>query len=420
MNLENTKEDKGVYYYDVKGFATILIEFRFLMSNDKKHVIIASLLSMYLKRVNSKYGSWKDIKDKLKDFYNMSINISHDKVGSKRFFTAQIELLNQNIINENYFEEAINFAKDILLSPKFDGDKLDLEVAKQIKKDIIDSQIISLSNPSIYSSRKLLKEAIEPCNINQNIYLDIEEFKQIVDSVTDEEVIDFYNEVMNNFYRGLVFGDVSLEQYSIIKNCFPFKSRSEVLDYSEKTLVRNGELTIEDSNIKDSTLDVVYQINNYSLDKWYLYRIIGVMLSHSKGLCHGVLRSEMGLVYSAGSYINKYRFNGIIIIEAKIDKDNKDKCLDGISEIFKRLRDENVVNDLLEFVKDKFNQDDMVSDESVNNLISELEDYVYNERPTREELHKITNNVSVKDIINAVNDIEEKFVYFYRGIKDEK
>lgn len=421
MNLDNMFEKDGMYFYSVKGFASIKMELRFTMSNERADVIKARLLLMYLMKTNNKYTFYKDIRDKLKEFYNMYLNIDESKVGSKRFVIFTVKLLNPKLIDEDYFEDAIAFARDILFDPNFRDGKLDKDVFEQIKKDIINKKIINLANPKTKAQINLLIEALPKCNLNKNIIVDIEEFKTIVESITENDIIDFYNDLISNsFFRGFVFGDVNEEEFSIIRKYFPFKSSVTNLDYTDFVDVNIGEKELIDETIKDSTLNVVYQINNYSLDKWYLYRIIQVMLSNSNGLCHKVLRNERGLVYSAGSYINKYRFWGIIILGASISQYDKEKCLEGIREIFNLLKDEKVVNELLSFVKDKFNQDYLVRDELVNNLIDEVEYYVFNEMPLQEKLHNLTNSVTSQDIINEVSNIEEKFIYFYKGVKNEK
>lgn len=421
MDFNSILEKNGLYFCPVNGFASVKLELRFFISNEKYDVVKARLLSMYLMRINCKYSSRKEIKNKLKEFYNMSLNIFQTRIGSKRFFVFNVKLLNQSLIDDYYFKDAFLFAKDILFEPSFHDGKLDKDVFDQIKKDIINEESIKLSNTRVKIERNLLVESLPECNINKNIVLDIDDFKMMVESISDEDIIDFYNDLISNkFFRGYVFGDVTFKEFDMIRNYFPFKACFDGFVYADYVSVNCGSKEVADNTINDSSLYVVYQINNYSLDKWFLYRIIQVMLSNSNGLCHKVLRNERGLVYSAGSYINKYRFWGFIVLVANIHYRDKEKCLEGIREIFDLLKDESIVEELLSFVKDKFNQEDMVCDELVQYFIEDVEDFVFNERPTKQELHVLTNNVTVQDIINEISNLEEKFIYFYKGVKDEK
>ena len=358
MDIENFVIDNGFYYYPVDNFATIKIAFRFLIPNDRFSVVKARLLCRYLRKTNSKYSSYKMINYELKKLYNMSLEFSIDKVGSARFFSLNVRLLNPKLIGEDYLTEAFNFIKDMLMSPNFKGDNLDSVVFSQVKKDTINDAGISLSKPKIKSNRLSLFNSLPECNLTNNLVLDLDEYEKIVNDIQDKDIIDFYNNiVLNNFFRGYVFGNITSDEFKIFRNLFPFVSKCDELDYSEVVQVKSGYAEDDDINIEDSSLYVVYQLNNYSLSKWYLYKIISLMLSSTNGLCHKVLRDENGLVYSAGAYINKYRFWGFMVISADINVNKKMECLNGIDEIFMRLQDESIVTDLLNFAKEKISQE---------------------------------------------------------------
>ncbi len=141
------------------------------------------------------------------------------------------------------------------------------------------------------------------------------------------------------------------------------------------------------------------------------------MLSTGNGLCHKVLRSELGLVYSSGAFINKYRMFGFLYLGANISGENKDKCLDGIDEIFKRLKDKKQVSELLQYAKDKLNQEYYFSGEDVNNVIGDFSCYVFGTYPDKEELYKKINELSSDDIISEVDNIVKKYVFVGRGVK---
>ena len=67
-----------------------------------------------------------------------------------------------------------------------------------------------------------------------------------------------------------------------------------------------------------------------------------------------VLRTELGIVYSA--YADFFSQRGFIFISAKIDKKNKDKCIEGINEIMKRLHDKEKIAKLLKYHQEKCNE----------------------------------------------------------------
>ena len=55
MNLENIKLiNDNLYVYQTKEFATVKLEYAFSFENTKENYMKAILLSLYLKRTNSK------------------------------------------------------------------------------------------------------------------------------------------------------------------------------------------------------------------------------------------------------------------------------------------------------------------------------------------------------------------------------
>lgn len=421
MNTENITEKNGIYYYRTNSFATIKIKFTFLIDNDEKTLIKANLLSIYLIKANKTYKTFKEVRDKAKELYNANIKFYQNYIGNKNFFNFEIEFLNPKIIDENYLKEIINFAKELLYNPNFDNNKLNPEIISQIKKDTINNEKSNLSNAKTLSRRLLISEIAPNSNLTNNTVIDIEKEKQLLNEITDKEIIDFYNNTINNnFWRGFIFGDINEEEYNLITNTFPFKGNNKKLDYFEPLEIRAGYQEKTNNDIKSSSLYVVYQLNNYNTNKLYLYKTISLMLSNTNGLCHKILRDELGIVYSAGPVINDFRFFGFLIIEVNISGENKDKCLKGIDEIWKRLKDKKVVSELLKYAVERQNQEDDLSDENVTTVLTDLGHYCFETRPTREKLHTLVNQITVKDIINEIDNIEKKYIFFYKGEKNEK
>lgn len=416
MDKNNIFKENGLYYYNTDEFATVKLCFKFRIGRDIRELVKARILSCYLVRTSKNYKSYKEIKDKLKYFYGMYIDAEQTFFGSENFFTFNVNMVSPRVIGEDYMKDAIKFVRDILLEPNFTNGKLDSEVINQVKKELIASKERSLSNPSVFRERLLLNKINPNSNLALNHIVDASEFKEVVESITDKDLIEFYNNTLSNFYRGYVFGDVNSEERNVISSSFSFKSSDEIIDYSEFIDICEGEDSIE-HDTKQSDLYVVYKLNNYSLDKIHLYKVLASMLSTGNGLCHKVLRSELGLVYSSGAFINKYRMFGFLYLGANISGENKDKCLDGIDEISKRLKDKKQVSELLQYAKDKLNQEYYFSGEDVNNVIGDFSCYVFGTYPDKEELYKKINELSSDDIISEVDNIVKKYVFFGRGVK---
>ena len=415
MNIDNIKEN-NLYFYPTNSFATIKIKLRFLLSNDEKELIKVAILCRYLKKTNKKYQTFKSIRDQERYFYDMNINIKQTYVGSKNFFNFSAKLISPRVIKDNYLESAFEFLHDILFNPNFTNNKLDSEVFNEIKKSLINEEKKAMANPKVISKRDLFSSIVPNSNIITNTTLDIDEFTDIINNTTDEDIINLYNKIINeSFYRGYLFGDITDDEFNKFITLFPFKNSKEVLDYRDYQDIPFSTKEVINKDIKTSDIYVIYKLNNFDISKQHIYKTLNYMISSSIGLSQKILREERGLVYSSGAYINKYRFFGFLMVGASLSEENKDICLDGIDEIFRRLKDENIVSKLLEYAKEKQNQLDYLSDENIEDVLSDLGEYIFETSKTREELHNLINSLTTKDIINEIDNIEKRYVYFYRG-----
>ena len=143
MNIKNIKSNNnGFYYYKTDEFATIDIRYYFNYENTKENYIKAKILSNYLLKTNKLYKTQKEITDRSKELYGLSVNIGNKEFGSKTFIYFELKMANPRIIEEDYFNDALEFYKNIMLKPNFKDNKLDMEVFNQIKKKIIILKIL--------------------------------------------------------------------------------------------------------------------------------------------------------------------------------------------------------------------------------------------------------------------------------------
>ena len=105
---------------------------------------------------------------------------------------------------------------------------------------------------------------------------------------------------------------------------------------------------------------------------------------------------------------------------AQIDQKNKDIALNGIDEIFEKLCNKNEIKRLLKYAVEKQNQLYYTNTENLSSNINELENYVYKKSISSEEEIKLVNKIKIDDIIKQVNNLEKKFIFFYKGEKNEK
>lgn len=421
MELKNVVNSGNEFYtYKTEDFVKININFMFFLpSEDFKTILTASLLSEYLLKTNQCYKTYKEIEDKQKEYYDSYVDIFTDRYLNQTFFMVEMGCLDQTYIGDSYFDSFLDFAHTILFKPNFKNNRLNKTLFESIKKDRINKLNIALSNPKNLSERILLNTVFPNTVLSRGAFTNLEDYKKVINSITESDIIDLYNTILNeNYYRGYAFGNLSDENINKIKTLFGFKPSNRKPDYYKKLDIQTGEKEITDEHYNESLMCVVYEIKKCDVNNRYKYGILSSMLNGQNGLCHEVLRSELGVCYYAKASV--YSTFGFLYIITEISKENKEKCLSGIDEIMNRLKDKNKITELFNFVVEKHNQNDYTSDESYGANIDDLEDFVYERRISREEEHNLVNNLKVEDIVNEMNNIEKKFTFFFKGDKNEK
>lgn len=415
MDFTKISNINGIYFYKTKDFATIKLKLLFKIDNTIEEIIKVRLLTKYLERTNKVYKSYKEIRDRCKRFYDMDIDFKQVFIGKENFLSFSVNMLSPRVIEDDYLKDAIVFIHEMLFNPNFENNKLDEKIIATLKKDLINEEERNLGNPKVIRERMLFKKVMPSSNLCINNITDILHFKNMINNTSGEELIKLYNKVINeSFYKGYVFGDINEKETKLLNSLFSLKSKISNLDFREFLDINSGESEVI-HKAKESDLKVVYKLENYDINKHYLYKTLARMLSGSNGLCQKALRSEMGLVYSSEAFINKYMYYGFMFISAGISSENKEKCLNGIDEIFIRLKDKNVVKDLLKFAKEKQFQEDYVSSEDINEVIKDLERYIFENRVSREELSKLIKQLTPDDIIKELPNISKKYVFFGKG-----
>lgn len=421
MELKKVVDSGNEFYtYKTDDFVTIRINFLFFLPNaDYKTVLTASLLGEYLLKTNPCYKTFKEIEDKQKEYYNSYVDIYVDRCLNETFLSVDLMCLDQTYIGDNYFNSFLEFANKILFNPNFKNGFLDKNIFETIKKDRINDLNIQLSNPKNLSKRIFLNTVFPDTILSRGSFTNLEDYKKVIDSITDKDIIDIYNKIIKeNYYKGYAFGNLTDNDINQIKSLFTFTPCDKKPNYYKKLDIKSGEKEITDEHSNESSICVVYEIKECKINNRYKYGILSNMLNGATGLCYEILRNKLGVCYYAGAEV--YSTLGYLYITAEISKENKEKCISGIDEIIASLKDKDKITELFNFVIDKHNQNDYLSDELFSENINDLEDYLYERRISREEEHELVNNLKVEDIINEIDNIEKKYTFFFKGDKNEK
>lgn len=415
MDLKNVKtNNKGFYYYINDEFVNVRIAFNFSISNNKEDFFKARLLSGLMCKSNKKYKSFKEINDKAKELYGLYFNVRPKIIGAKRFITFSLNTVSERIIEEEYFNDALEYFYDMIFKVDFTNEK----VFNELKKEMLNAEKNKLSNPANVQGILFYKNVTEESECNNLNITDINEIEEIISSITISDLEKLYNEILKSYYCGYSFGDLTKENNKSIMDLFKFENTNITDDYNFKEIMNEKDEEIISDKTSQSYLYAAYDIKNYDFNNSYIYSTIEYMLNSTNGLCLNILREKYGIVYHA--YAEFDNRHGFMYFHAQIDKKNKEKALSGIEEIFEKLHDKKEVEKLLEYAKEKQKELLYTEMENMGPNVAELNNYIFKSGIPSDERIKKIESLTVDDIINQIDNLEKKYTFFFRGDKDEK
>lgn len=409
MDLSRLINDNGMYLYQDDSFNTINMQLCFLGEGGNKQDAINYVLCDYIMKSNELYHC---LDDEMKKLYSMDAFFTSQRVGNTSNIFFCVDLVAPSVVEDNYLESAFGLIEEILLYPNFTDEKL----LETIKRTYISKIIYKISDSSTRANRLFFDNVFNDENSRYSCSIDPEYIKDIINSITLDDLKEAYKKTINenSFYRGIVFGNISLEDFKLFRTYVPYKNNNSTIDYSIPTNISNEDKEISDPEANESTLYVTYEMDNADEATCKLFSSI---FNGSNGLCHQILREKYGLVYS--SYISIYVYRKAFVVKAKIDKNNKQKTLDAINEIISIAKDKDKLKELLAYAKGYIKSEDYLLSERKDDIIDNLDDHIrgvcgdfnYN------EFIKNIDSYTEEDIASKVQTLKYKNTFMYRGDK---
>ena len=409
MNYDVLINDNEIYLYKNTDFNTINITMYFIAKNGNKYSAIYDLLCEYMLRANKKY-SQSEIAKRTRELYGLEIEWDTALKNDKRLFFINLDLVAPSIIKDNYSKEAFLFAKEILSDISFDRKDI-LDNIKRLKLAEIEADLSDVDEQEecLYNSTVLPNKDKE-----YDYSLDIDYIKNLFDSITLEDLKQVYEETINddNFYRCLVFGNITDEEYKEFRNIFSYNGKKKSIDYQNRVSIKEGINIIPCEETNESSIYITYSLDR--IDK-VTRDILYDILNGSSDLCLEIFRGKYSLVYEANATIaclGKYLY-----IYAKADKNNINKVIDAADELIKTIQNPKSLKELLLRAKDAIRKENYLLSENKKELLCELKEYV-NEVFDRQSLidyDKRLEDINEEDVAKVTNSLVKRNVFVYRG-----
>ena len=403
-NIHTIKTDK---------FKTVRMEIIFSREVDKEQMPVFTFLCDLISDCSKNYPRRKDIAIKLEELYKSSFYGITNKVGNLFTTAFVLEFISPIYIKEKkYLKEVLTFPFKIIHNPLVKNHEFDITNFNIVKRRIKQEIESIKENSDKLALINALKKMDESSPSSFKVLGELEQ----IENITPSNLYDAYLELFNHSKCDIfIVGNLNMEEaIKIIKD--NFKNRVIKLN-SPKLLVNNSSRkkvlkANENSNFVQSTLVMIYNINNLSKDiKNAAFHVFNYILG-SGGISaklYQKLRTENSLCYSVRSLYLKY--DELLIIEVSLDKSNVSlaeklikKC---INEMIMGDYDEQVIEDAK---KNLIFSLKMGSD----NNVSILNNYVFNvfdNLPLLDERIEMIKNTKKEDLIKCGKSLNLNTIY---------
>lgn len=408
----------GVRFSFIKNskFKTSMIGVYFSTPLTAEKVSVNALVPAVLRRGTNNYPTMKDISRKLQLLYGAKFDCGVSKKGENQIIRFYGEVINKRYTkdNEDVLSQLADIIYDVITNPVLENNKFKSDYISQEKaqvKDIIESR-----------KNDKVQYALERCYelMFQNEPFGLCEFgtTEMIDKVTDEELMASYNDMLNNYQVDVVVsGDITEEEYQNIISKFKFNDRESL------SIVRNSEVHVDEVrnhtekfDINQAKLSLGYRVNiDTNTDDYYKMLVYnGILGGGVQSKLFQNVREKYSLAYYAFSRYEKIK--SVMGISCGIEIPNYQKALDTILEQVEDIKNGNISDYEYETtIKTIENSLNSMRDEQYQMLDFNYTQILMGSNKTLEEIIENVKKVTKEDVIYVSKFIELDTIYFMTG-----
>ncbi len=411
MDYSQLVKKNGIYLYKDDSFNTIEIKLNFLAGTSNRDCVILDLLCEYLEKCNKKFNSDDEINKKTQELYDLELCFSSQFYSSQRIFNLYAELVSMNAVGEDYSKEAFEFINDLLRYPNFN----DEEMLNLVKRNLLSYLELGIMDNESYATCMYGQLVIPSENRKYENSVDMDYLRDLVNSITLEDLKKEYDYIISHFHSGLVFGNISQEQFNSFVDYMKLEPTVGDLDYSRSITTNEGDIEIE-KDCEQSYIFVTYDMDEIDLAK---YMVLHNLFNSDHGYSYRTLRDKYGLVYSF--YVDVLFYLKKFYFYSEIDYSKKDKFLEVIDEILEVMQDkEKMTSFLAETKKDLANEEYNLSEEK-DDMFEILNKFIlkYHGDLDRNIVNDQIVDMTEEDVIGTIKSLKRKNVFMIRSMEDE-
>lgn len=406
--------------YKTENFRTILVQLIFPFISKKEELAASILLPHLLVHTSKKYPTEESFYKKIMENAILEMSCYRERIGKQQFYQVMLEIPDEFVLKEEILEKAISFLIDALYQPNVIEDAFN-EDQFQLERKSLQSRVKNnVKNIYGYSYNAILDLVDTDGYLIENLEHNLEQ----LDSVTAKDVYTFYKKNIQNIEPYVfVFGNVETQKIekilekTVYKNQFPRKIIDKPFTCYLERAAKETIYKNDTGPYHQSYLAYAFKVEDMKEeDRPLLSLVYRLLTGDCSNLLHKKLRDEKDLVYSAKSTV--FHQNGMLFIMALIHRKNKEKACEAIMETVEQLKNKELIETLLDKLKEENRIDIEKWKDNKHFLASEEIDIYFGFDQRAEELYKQRWQHTAEDVTRFLDRLKLDVVYYLEGEKD--
>ena len=405
----------NLHVIKTKRFKTISYNINIRFEDEKDTERYMGMLSRLLIQTSSHFDSLRDINVFCASIYDPSYNIRILSSGSQDILTLSASFANEKYTEIGMNEANFKFLTSFIFEPKIIDNGFDREVFEIQKEKLLEYYRTMKDRPQDYASGRLSEEM----KTRKYDVMKLNEFIQSIESLTAEELYDFYKKIMKEGTLDIfVCGDVNpIKIKNIFSKLIKFKDSKKKINHliKQDSYNKKEKIIIEPSLNTQSNLVIGCKLMDLTdFERKYVFVLYSWILGGGmNSLLTQTVREKNSLCYYI--YATRQNLFETMKIYAGINGSDFEKTYDLEKKEMKNMEEGNFPLELFEGVKEiYYNSLIKIEDtqsEVTGNYTSEL--FIHNDRidVRKKQMEKVTK----EDVMNLAKKVHIDTVYLLKG-----
>ena len=405
----------NLHVIKTKRFKTISYNINIRFEDEKDTERYMGMLSRLLIQTSSHFDSLRDINVFCASIYDPSYNIRILSSGSQDILTLSASFANEKYTEIGMNEANFKFLTSFIFEPKIIDNGFDREVFEIQKEKLLEYYRTMKDRPQDYASGRLSEEM----KTRKYDVMKLNEFIQSIESLTAEELYDFYKKIMKEGTLDIfVCGDVNpIKIKNIFSKLIKFKDSKKKINHliKQDSYNKKEKIIIEPSLNTQSNLVIGCKLMDLTdFERKYVFVLYSWILGGGmNSLLTQTVRERNSLCYYI--YATRQNLFETMKIYAGINGSDFEKTYDLVKKEMKNMEEGNFPLELFEGVKEiYYNSLIKIEDtqsEVTGNYTSEL--FIHNDRidVRKKRMEKVTK----EDVMNLAKKVHIDTVYLLKG-----